>query len=244
MVAQAHSNTMYQYQTISTHFPFDALTPWKTLSSLSGSDRAAALNNAELRRQLVESAEGMSQPPDYEQLMLVEQIAGPDRSVASRARESGHSPAEVVLEHLLSTDGDRFLRCAIANRMEGEIREVLEHPASVVTFSDSGAHVNQIADFSLQTHFLSHWVRELGAFTLEQAVQRITRDIAVAWGFADRGVLGVGKKADLAIFDPDTIGSKLPETANDLPLGAVRLRQEATGIQATVVNGQIPDQRW
>lgn len=39
--------------------------------------------------------------------------------------------------------------------------------------------------------------------------------------------------------NPDTIGPKLPETANDLPLGAVRLRQESTGIQATVVNGQI-----
>ena len=47
----------------------------------------------------------------------------------------------------------------------------MKHPRSVVTFSDSGAHVSQIMDSSLQTHLLSHWVREKQAFTLEEAVK-------------------------------------------------------------------------
>ena len=37
--------------------------------------------------------------------------------------------------------------------------EMIKHPRAVVTFSDSGAHVSQIMDSSLQTHLLSHWVR-------------------------------------------------------------------------------------
>ena len=116
---------------------------------------------------------------------------------------------------------------------------MLQHPNSVVTFSDSGAHVNQIADFSLQTHFLSHWVRQREVFSLEQAVKRITSDITHGWGFNDRGLLAIGKKADITLFDADNIAPLMPETANDLPLQAVRLRQEATGIHATVVNGKI-----
>ena len=36
---------------------------------------------------------------------------------------------------------------------------LMKHPRTVVTFSDSGAHVSQIMDASLQTHLLSHWVR-------------------------------------------------------------------------------------
>ena len=155
------------------------------------------------------------------------------------ARQSGREPAEIVLDHLLSSDRDGFFRTPIANRCAEEILEVLQHPHSVVTFSDSGAHVNQIADFSLQTHFLSHWVRKVGAFSLEDAIRRITSDIAQAWGFDDRGVLAVGKKADITIFDADNIAPLMPETANDLPLEALRLRQESTGIHATVVNGQV-----
>ena len=60
----------------------------------------------------------------------------------------------------------------------------MRHPRSVVTFSDSGAHVSQIMDSSIQTHLLSYWVREKQAFTLEQAVRKITFDLAAFWGLA------------------------------------------------------------
>jgi hypothetical protein len=59
-----------------------------------------------------------------------------------------------------------------------EALELMKHPRSVVTFSDSGAHVSQIMDSSLQTHLLSHWVRDKQAFTLEEAVKMITSDTA------------------------------------------------------------------
>ena len=44
----------------------------------------------------------------------------------------------------------------------------------MVTFSDSGAHVSQLMDSSLQTYLLSHWVRAKQALTLEQAVRMLT----------------------------------------------------------------------
>ena len=77
----------------------------------------------------------------------------------------------------------------------------MKHPRSVVTFSDSGAHVSQIMDSSLQTHLLSHWVREKQAFTLEEAVKLITCDTATQFGFHDRGLLREGMAADIVVFD-------------------------------------------
>ena len=50
---------------------------------------------------------------------------------------------------------------------------MMRHPRTVTTFSDSGAHVSQLMDSSLQTHLLYHWVRR-HAFTLEHAVRMLT----------------------------------------------------------------------
>src|SRR5262245_1901112 len=117
--------------------------------------------------------------------------------------------------------------------------EMMRHPRSVVTFSGSGAHVSQIIDSSLQTHLLSHWVRDRQAFTLEQAVRMLTFVPAAYWGFVDRGLIREGMAADLVVFDPNTISPEMPEVVYDLPAGAKRLTQRARGIAATVVNGEV-----
>jgi N-acyl-D-amino-acid deacylase len=115
----------------------------------------------------------------------------------------------------------------------------MKHPRTVVTFSDSGAHVSQIMDASLQTHLLSHWVRAKGMLTLEEGVRMLSFEPATHWGFADRGLIREGMAADLLVFDPDTIGPEMPEVVRDLPAGARRLVQRARGIAATVVNGEV-----
>ena len=114
----------------------------------------------------------------------------------------------------------------------------MKHPRTVVTFSDSGAHVSQIMDASLQTHLLSHWVRAKQAFTLEQAVRMLSFVPATQWGFADRGLIREGTAADLLVFDPETIALEMPEVVRDLPAGARRLVQRSRGIAATIVNGE------
>jgi N-acyl-D-aspartate/D-glutamate deacylase len=120
-----------------------------------------------------------------------------------------------------------------------EVIKLIKHPRSVVTFSDSGAHVSQIMDSSLQTHLLSYWVREKQALTLEDAVRQLTYNPSTMWGLHDRGLIREGMAADLLVFDPDTIGANMPEVVHDLPAGATRLKQTATGIKHTVVNGEI-----
>jgi N-acyl-D-amino-acid deacylase len=126
----------------------------------------------------------------------------------------------------------------IANRDPEHLLSIMKHPRAIVTFSDSGAHVSQIMDSSLQTHLLAHWVRDREDLTLEEAIRNITFAPATAWNFADRGLVRTGYVADLNVIDPDTVGPAMPEVRTDLPAGAKRLVQGATGIRATIVNGE------
>ena len=144
-----------------------------------------------------------------------------------------------MIDLALERDMKFFLLQPVANEDQTEALELMKHPRSVVTFSDSGAHVSQIMDTSLQTHLLSHWVREKQAFTLEEAVKLITYDTATQWGFHDRGLMREGMAADIVVFDPDTVGPRMPEVVTDLPAGAKRLKQTADGMLATIVNGQV-----
>ena len=159
--------------------------------------------------------------------------------MAEIARERGVDPAAAMIDLALEKDLDRFFVHPVANESQDDVLDMMRHPRAVVTFSDWGAHVSQIVDSSLQTHLLSHWVRDKQAFTLEQAVRMLTLVPATHWGFADRGLVREGFVADLVVFDPDTIAPELPEVVHDLPAGARRLVQRARGIAATVVGGEV-----
>ena len=91
----------------------------------------------------------------------------------------------------------------------------------------------------MQTHMLSYWVRQRQAFTLEQAVRKLTFDNAAAWELNDRGLVRTGFAADLVVFDEKTIRPAMPTVEHDLPGGARRLVQKAEGIAATIVNGAV-----
>ena len=124
-----------------------------------------------------------------------------------------------MIDLALERDLDRFFLQPIANEDQDHALELIKHPRTAVTFSDSGAHVSQIMDASLQTHLLAHWVRDKQALTLEQAVRMLSFDNATHWGFADRGLIREGFAADLVVFDPATVGPEMPEVAQRPPRG-------------------------
>ena len=75
--------------------------------------------------------------------------------------------------------------------------------------------------------------------SLEEGVRQITYDTATLWGLHDRGLIREGLAADLVVFDPETIGADLPEIVHDLPADEKRIKQTASGIKNTIVNGDI-----
>ena len=248
MFAQVHSRSLSALLSFKTQMPFDRLPVWKELRALPLAEQRRRLHDPELRRRLVE-ASGASdgrrpvgaeaRAADYDWLLVFDTVEGPHRTVAEVARERGQHPAETMIDLALAKDLDLFFLQPVANEDQDYALELMRHPRAVVTFSDSGAHVSQLMDSSLQTHLLYHWVRRKQAFTLEQAVRMLTLVPATLWGFADRGLIREGMAADLVVFDPETIAAEMPEVVDDLPSGARRLVQRTRGIAATVVNGEV-----
>jgi len=248
MFAQVHSRALSAVLSFKTQTPFDRLPVWSDIRALPLAEQKARFSDRALRPRLVEAARTKfghkplgteAREAVYDWLFIMDNVHGPHRSVADVARERRVDPVDAMLDVALERDLECFFFQPIANEDQDIALELMRNPRAVVTFSDSGAHVSQLMDSSLQTHVLAHWVREKQAFTLEQAVRMLTLVPATHWGFADRGLIREGMAADFVVFDPDTIAAEMPEVAYDLPAGAKRLTQRCRGIAATVVNGEI-----
>lgn len=245
---QAHSRSISTLMSFETHTAFDDWDVWRDLRAKPLDEQKILLADPSWKRRLVEVAsrpyEGPravgaeARPPEWDWVWLVNGVGAEER-MDEVARARGVHPAAAMIDIALERDFKVFFRQPLANEDQDHVLEMMRHPRSVVTFSDSGAHVAQIMDSSLQTHLMSHWVREKQAFTLEEAVRLVTYDTATAWGLHDRGLIREGMNADLLVFDPQTIAPTMPEVVHDLPAGEKRLVQTAQGISATIVNGEV-----
>jgi N-acyl-D-aspartate/D-glutamate deacylase len=250
MFAQVHSRSINVVLSFQTVTPFDKLPVWRDIRKLPLTEQEAKLRDPDVRRRLVEAVHqaprdqrpGVGTEPrkaNFKWLLVMENPNPPYRSVADIAEEQNKDPVEVFIDLSLAKNLKQFFLQPLVNENEEYALEMIKHPRAVVTFSDSGAHVSQIMDSSLQTHLLSHWVRAKQAVTLEEAVKMLSFVPASQWGLNGRGLLREGWNADVVVFNPDTIAPMMPELVYDLPAGARRLKQKAAGIMATVVNGEV-----
>jgi N-acyl-D-amino-acid deacylase len=245
-----HSRALNVVLSFETTMPFDRLPVWRDIRKLPLAEQEAALRNPETRRQLIAAVhetprEGNkivgAEPrrANFKWLFVMDKASPPHRSVADIAAEQNKDPVEVILDLALAKNMKQFFLQPLANENQDHVLEMMRNPRSVVTFSDSGAHVSQIMDSSLQSHMLSYWVRERQAITLEQAIRMLTFVPASHWGLNGRGLLREGMAADVIVFDADKIAPMMPHLEHDLPAGARRLKQKAAGLMATVVNGEV-----
>ncbi len=245
---QVHSREINSILSFETSTPFDTWDVWRDVRQLPLEGQIAAMRDPETKARMVEVASrpyqgpevvgAEARPPEWDIFYALDKVALPHPTLADLAQSRGVSPAEAMIDIALESDLKAFFRQPLANENQDDALALMRHPDSCVTFSDSGAHVSQIMDSSLQTHLLSHWVRQEEAFTLEQAIRMITYDTATRWGFHDRGLLREGMAADIVVLDPAKVGAEMPVVVNDLPGGAKRLKQFSIGIKATVVGGQ------
>ncbi len=251
VIAQTHCRGISVLLSLRTCLPFDLLPSWQELRARPVAEQVHVLRHAGSRQSYVDAAvsadygpwKGLgaqARPPDFEGIKIYQHGLPPNPTLADVARHRGVHPAEVMIDLCAETDGNQlFIQPSLYPQDEDMLLRALRHPRAVMTFSDSGAHLSQIADSSIHTHLLGHWVRDRQEFTLEEAVRMITLAPAVAWGFADRGLLRPGMVADLNIFDARTVGPAVPVLVNDLPGGGQRLEQRSHGFLATLVNGIV-----
>jgi len=128
------------------------------------------------------------------------------------------------------------------NNSDSGVEPLLKHPAGVITLSDAGAHLIYMCDAGFGMHFLSHWIRELKTFTLEEGIRKITSQAADAFKIPGRGRLIEGAHADMLLFDPSTVGMSKIINVNDLPGGGSRMIRKPNGVHGVWVNGvQVHD---
>jgi N-acyl-D-amino-acid deacylase len=254
MYGQATTRSINAVFSLKSYLPFDVLPGWKAIRSLPVAEQKRRLADPAVRRRLIAEEATMNprdsmlhgggaattdpRKPDYDNLFPMLSVDWDDPSVGELARRQNRHPVEIILDLALDNE-DRVFVQPIVNERPEDVLNLLKHPRTLATFSDSGAHVCQEMGSSLQTHLLSYWVRNKQQFTLEEAVRMLTFDNASAWELPDRGLVRPGYAADLVVFDEHRVKPQLPTVEQDLPGGARRLVQKADGIAATIVNGVV-----
>ncbi len=250
MFGQTHTRGISHMLSFKGRLQFDDLAEWAEVRALPIEEQRKAFSDPARRKRLVDATKtgvyrtggGEPRKPNYENMYVLYSAVSRNPTVAELAAQRNVDPVEVMMDLAVESNFNQlFMQFDIATvpKSEAEALKTLRHPRTVMTFSDSGAHVSLIMDSSIHTHLLAYWVRERKAFSLEEGVKMITLTPAMAWGFTDRGLLRQGCIADINVFDPATIAPEIPTIENDLPTGARRLKQKSTGIMATIIAGKV-----
>jgi N-acyl-D-aspartate/D-glutamate deacylase len=165
-------------------------------------------------------------------------IAKAGKSLRQLADTSGRDPMDLLVEIAVEDELRTTFDMAALNYDAADTIPLVQDDRLLIGLSDAGAHVDMLCDAGYSTHLLQRWVRETGALTLEQGVRKLTSIPAQFFGI-DRGVLAVGKAADLVIFDPATVACGDKEWASDLPGGGRRFVTRSKGVRVTIVAGQV-----
>ena len=114
---------------------------------------------------------------------------------------------------------------------EDDVQRILAHPLVMIGSDgiphDSHPHPRLWGTFP---RVLGHYSRDVGLFSLEEAVRKMTSLPAQRFGLTQRGTLASGYFADLVVFDPATIRDA---ATFEQPIAP------AVGVALLLVNGQV-----
>ena len=161
------------------------------------------------------------------------------KSIAEMAEEQGKEPVDAFLDLTVEEGLKTWFARNEQNNDDDAMAEILSSDHTMIGLSDAGAHVVREGGYGIYVHFLSHWVRDKKVMALEEGIRRITSHQADFFGLADRGRLQQGLAADVVVFDLANLALDPTEETHDLPGGSMRLKQVASGIPYTIVNGEV-----
>jgi N-acyl-D-amino-acid deacylase len=156
------------------------------------------------------------------------------KTLAAIAKERGKSPEETAMD-LVIEDGSRVGTIYFLMSEENVKKEVAlpwvafgsdaGAPSAEGVFLKSNDHPRAYGNVA---RLLGHYVRDEKALPLEEAIRKLTSLPAERLKIRERGRLKEGYYADLAVFDPATVGDV---ATYDKP------HQYATGMKQVFVNG-------
>jgi N-acyl-D-amino-acid deacylase len=233
--------------TLQSPYPAEGLASWRPALGLQGDALKAVLASHEfrdgVRAELAAPSNFRLFNGEWDKVQVVEAATPPlaryeQRTLAEIARTESRDPLDVMLDLALAEDLGTVFTAQLLNSDEAAVARMLNHPHSLVSLSDAGAHLTFFNDAGFGLHLLGHWARDLGAMSMAEAVRRLTSQPAQIFGMHQRGLIREGYAADLLLFDPDTVGRGPKRRVFDLPGGAARLDTDAIGVQGVWVNGR------
>jgi hypothetical protein len=147
-------------------------------------------------------------------------VGGKERRIGPTLRRTlwkGTVPCTLPLFYFIVTD--RYIRIVvdedagvIGHTMDREdMREFYRQPWVMVA-SDGGIGAPHPRGAGTFPRVLGRFVREEGWLTLPEAIRKMTSLPAVRLGLEDRGMIRPGMKADLVLFNPETVIDRAPST--------------------------------
>ena len=238
-----------------TVHPFQGRPTYEALKNLPRVERLTLLMQADTRNQILsESAPNQSSLQQFlnsswNKMWLFRGDADyepdPARSVAAMAKKRGTMSERIVYDHMCSENGQGLLYMPFLNYAEETLDplwEMHQSPFTRMGLADGGAHCGVICDGGMPTFMLSFWTRDRKRgplLDLPYVIHRQTQQTAAFYGMRDRGVLAPGMRADLNVIDYGSLGVETPAMAWDLPTGAPRFLQRATGYRYTIAAGEV-----
>ena len=219
--------------------------PWKELDAMAFEDRVRSMGDEEFCQRLVDHANKHGPITTADQIYYMghgdkpNYTGGIQESLEAVARDAGESPAETFIRISKQTSGRALFTLRFFNQNMDALAKAISADFCIPSLGDAGAHVSQIMDSGWATFTLSHWHRDTGLFSLAEVIRRLTSAPARIIGLEDRGLLAVGKKADINVINLAALSERMPEIVHDFPGDAPRFIQKATGYLATLCNGQI-----
>jgi len=240
---QMHSTNLVSDLNLRNPYMLSSFPSWHPLFNQPAETQMRIYRDPEFRRRFRAELETLRGFHADFTMVWVNDAARPDfqrligHSVETIAAERGADPLDLFIDLALEDD----LNLEYTAVRFGIPEEYIGDPRTLIGLSDGGAHVAILCNAGYTTEMLGDLVRERGLLSLELAVKRLTSEPADFFGLTDRGRLMPGLAADLAIFDPATVGSNSarPEPRNDLPGDGRRMVVQARGMEYVVVNGQV-----
>ena len=234
--------------TLASPYPVEGLQSWKPALGLQGDALKAILADKAFRQSVRDEIAAPTTfrlfNGEWDKVHVIEtsspaHAALEQRTVADIAQSQSRDPLDVMLDLALAEDLQTVFTAQLLNSDIDAVGRMLNHPHSIISLSDAGAHLTFFTDAGFGLHLLGHWVRDLRAMSLSEAIRRLTSQPASIFGMLDRGMIREGMAADLLLFDPVTVGRGPKRRVFDLPGGAARLTTDAMGVHGVWVNGQL-----
>jgi N-acyl-D-amino-acid deacylase len=150
-------------------------------------------------------------------------------------------PSDALAEWVINNGAESVVHKKSWERDDDLLVELLKDPNSVGNISDAGAHGKMFCGAGDNVYLLTDFVRDRGVLTIEEGVHNLTGKLASFFGLNDRGLIEVGKVADITVFNLAEIERRPEEKIWDVWDGeggrTYRYTRAAAPMRLTLVNG-------